>query len=313
MEKKKKKKKKYIVSRCILGVLLAGVIGSIVYVAVAVPDDLTFVSSKETKEPSQDSKSDNTESSLQESQTKQESQTTSNTEESKSEQNSTTEASSDTESIKINLNQTPTANSADMKKYIENYGFSFESMYCSQLIVVDTVDSNAKIYCFQKSDNGKWFNIIKEGSPLSDKAFISENGIAYNATDSNKCTPLGMYSLDEIFYIGQKPNTTYENLLEIKDTTYWVTDPTSKYYNMAADASEKDWKQAIKMADEPETYQYGVVIGFNTYSVDKTKGSAIFLQCGDKPTDGGISMPSETMKTIVEWLETSGSAFVLIL
>lgn len=304
----KKKKKKYIVSRCILSILLAGIIGSIVYVAVAVPDDLTFVSSENKQESSQASKSESTESSLQESETEQESQTASDTEES-----GVPEASSVTDNTAINLNQNPTANSADMKKYIENYGFSFETMYCSQFIVVDTTDSTAKLYCFQKSGNGKWFNIVKEGSPLSDKVFISENGIAYNATDSNKCTPLGMYSLDEIFYIGQKPDTTYENLLEIKDTTYWVTDPASKYYNTAADISKKDWKQAIKMSDDPETYKYGVVVGFNTYPVDTTKGSAIFLQCGDKPTDGGISMPAETMKTIVEWLETSGSAFILIL
>lgn len=321
--KQEKKKQNYIVSRCILSVLLIAVIGAIVYTAVAMPDAPLIVetSQQESSQPKEQStvqesskeESSKTESSVPESSIEESSKEVSDNSSSDEPSETSENSKAETETVKINLNQKPTSNSAGMKKYIESYGFGFDTLYCSQLIVVDTQGSNAQIYCFQKSSDGYWFNIVKEGEPLTDKAFVSKDGISYNINTENQCTPLGMYALDEVFYTGEKPQTDYNNLLKITNTLYWVTDPNSKFYNQAAVESQKDWNSAIKFSDNADAYEYGVVVGYNTGTVDKTKGAGIFMQCGTEPTNGSIAMPTETMKTIVEWLTSSTSAFVLIL
>ncbi len=314
----KNKKKTYIVSRCILSVLLVTVIGAITYTAIAMPDAPLFDETSKNSQPQESStvqQSSKTETSEKETSESESSVPESNAEESSVPESSVEENSEnskvETDTVKINLNQKPTSNSAGMKKYIESYGFGFDTLYCSQLIVVDTQDSNAQVYCFQKSDNNYWFNIVKEGVPLTDKAFVGKGGISYNINAQNQCTPLGMYALNEVFYIGEKPQTDYNDLLKITDTLYWVTDPNSKFYNQSAIESQKDWTSAIKFSDNAEAYEYGVVVGYNTGTVDRTKGAGIFMQCGTEPTDGSIALPTNAMKTIVEWLDSS--AFVLIL
>lgn len=319
--KQEEKKKNYVVSRCVLGVLLAAVIGAIVYTAVAMPDAPLFIETSQQKSSPSEEQSTVQENSDEESSKMESSVPESSTEESSKEvsdnsspvESSEISESSDTGTVKVDLNQKPTSNSAGMKKYIESYGFGFDNLYCSQLIVVDTQGSDAQIYCFQKSGDDYWFNIVKEGIPLTDKAFVAKDGISYNISAENQCTPLGMYALDEVFYTDEKPQTDYNNLLKITDTLYWVTDPDSKFYNQAAVESQKDWNSAIKFSDDADTYKYGVVVGYNTGTVDKSKGAGIFMQCGTEPTNGSIALPTETMKTIVEWLTSSTSAFILIL
>lgn len=201
----------------------------------------------------------------------------------------------------------------DLTKYISNYGYTYEYMLFDHLIVVDSKDSQATVYCYQKSDKGYWWNIMGNKKAITDKGFIGENGADFIITQGSNKTPMGFYELGEAFYIDEKPTTTY-SMFQITENTYWVDDPKSKFYNQKVEGtSKKDWSSAEHMITATNAYKYGIVVEYNTNPVDSASGSAIFMHCGTAPTAGGIVVPEDTMKTIIEWLDEDSSAFILVI
>lgn len=202
----------------------------------------------------------------------------------------------------------------ELTKYINDYGYDYDSLGFDHLILVATGEkSTAKIYCYQKSSKGYWWNIAGDGTALTDKGYIGENGADFDIQPDSKKSPLGFYSLGEGFYIGDKPDTTYP-LFEITNDTYWVDDTKSKFYNQKVEGTQnKDWSSAEHMISAEKSYKYGLVIDFNTSEpADKKLASAIFMHCGDSPTDGCVVVPENTMKTILEWLDSKSNAYIFI-
>ncbi|MBQ5565017.1 MAG: L,D-transpeptidase family protein, partial [Clostridia bacterium] len=172
--------------------------------------------------------------------------------------------------------------------------------------------SKAKLYCYEKNKDGYWWNVAGEGKTVTDEVYIGENGSAYEVTADSKKTPAGMWLLGEGFYIGQKPDTTYPTF-EITEDTYWVTDTESAFFNQKVDgAEEKDWTKAEHMIAAPKSYKYGLVISYNTYEPDTEKPSAIFMHCGNTPTEGCIAVPENVMKAVLEWLDGDCAPFIWI-
>ena len=205
-------------------------------------------------------------------------------------------------------------NPKELTKFITGYGYDYDSLGFNHFIVVDS-DSNgtAKVYCYQKTSKGYWWNIAGDAKPITDKGFIGSGGADFDIKAGSKKTPLGFYSLGDGFYIGEKPNSTY-SLFEITDNTYWVNDPKSKFYNQKVEGTDKkDWSSAEHMITAKDAYKYGLVIEFNTSSPDKKLASAIFMHCGNAVTDGCVVVPENIMKTILEWLDKDSSAYILIL
>ena len=117
------------------------------------------------------------------------------------------------------------------------------------------------------------------------------------ASDSKK-TPSGVWTLGEGFYIGEKPDTDYP-MFAITENTYWVTDEKSKFFNKKVEGTDKkDWNKADHMIASEQSYKYGIVVNYNTDEPVTGKGSAVFIHCGDKPTEGCIAVPEDVMKTI---------------
>ncbi len=200
----------------------------------------------------------------------------------------------------------------DLTKYIENYGYTYDYITFDHLIVVDTKDSQANVYCYQKSSKGYWWNIAGNKSPMTDKAFVGENGADFVVSPGSKKTPMGFYKLGEGFYIDSKPDTTYP-MFQITDNTYWVDDPISKFYNQKVEGtSKKDWSSAEHMITSESAYKYGIVVDYNTSSISTNDGSSIFLHCGAAPTSGSIVLPEETVKIIMEWLDKDSDAYIFI-
>lgn len=202
---------------------------------------------------------------------------------------------------------------AELEKFIKNYGYSFDMLGFDHMVVVNTGEnSTAKIYCYEKSSKGFWWNVVGDGKSLTEKAFIGEKGADFDIKpDSNK-SPLGFYSLGDGFYIGEKPDTTYP-MFEITENTYWVDDTKSKFYNQHVEGTDnKDWSSADHMIASEKSYKYGIVVDFNTSNPDKKLASSIFIHCGDAPTTGSIVVPEESMKTILEWLESDSNAYIFV-
>ena len=207
-----------------------------------------------------------------------------------------------------------TSQPSELEGFISDYGFSFDNLFCDHLIVVDGAEGgSAEVYCYQKSDNGTWWNIMGDGEKFSEKAFIGENGPAYEIKPDSKRSPLGFYTLGQGFYIGQQPDTTYP-LFEITENTYWVNDPSSANYNTKAEGTDnKDWSSAIHMIAEKEAYKYGLVVNYNTSSIKSDLASSIFMYCGNAPTEGGIAMSDSEMLTLLEWLDKDSIPMICIM
>lgn len=304
------KKSSFIITETILAAVLAV---SAAAVGVFASD---IVNSGKIAEPVK-SESTVQESTKPESTTQQSAEESSVQETSKKDEQSASETSQESKpSSSQKLQLTPPENLSsqpeELTKYISDYGYSYDNINFDHLVVVDTNDSKGTVYCYQKADNGYWWNIAGDGKPLTDKCYIGENGADFVITETSKKTPLGFYQLGEGFYIDEKPSTSYP-MFRITEDTYWVDDPKSKYYNQKVEGTDKkDWKSAEHMISETDAYKYGIVINYNTDPVVANAGSAIFMHCKNSPTSGCVGVPEDIMKTILEWLDKDSNAFIFI-
>ena len=205
------------------------------------------------------------------------------------------------------------SNPKELTKFINDYGYDYDSLGFNRLIVVDVGDTNsAKVYCYQKSSKNYWWNIAGDGKAVTDKGYIGEKGAGFEISPDSKKSPLGFYALDDAFYIGEKPNSTYP-MFEITNDTYWVDDTKSEFYNRKVEGTdEKDWSSAKHMIDKKDAYKYGIVIDYNMDSPDSKLTNSIFIHCGSSATDGSIVVPENIMKTIIEWLDSDSNAYIFI-
>lgn len=295
------KKSAFIITETVLSVVFVAVAASVAVIATDISKDNVNIIQE----------SPSVESSVQQSSVTVSSSPESSSEPSKQESSQESTEVSQTVSFKEpeNLSSQP----EDLTEFINNYGYTYDYMLFDHLIVVDTKDSQASIYCYQKSDKGYWWNIMGDKKAITDKGFVGENGADFNVTSGSDKTPMGFYRLGEGFYIDEKPNTTYP-MFRITEDTYWVDDPKSEFYNQKVEGtSKKDWSSAEHMITAEKAYKYGIVVEYNTDPVDKNAGSAIFMHCGTEPTAGCIVIPEDTMRTVMEWLEKDSEAFILII
>ena len=205
----------------------------------------------------------------------------------------------------------------DLEEFMTAYEYDFEeNLTGNKLILVEADNfsntSKAKLYCYEKAKNGYWWNVVGEGETVTDEVYIGENGSSYEATADSKKTPAGMWPLGEGFYIGEKPVTSYP-MFEITENTYWVTDTQSQFFNQKVEGiEEKDWNKAEHMIAAEKSYKYGLVINYNTYEPDIERPSALFMHCGNTPTEGCIAVPESVMKSILEWLDDDSMPVIWI-
>ena len=205
----------------------------------------------------------------------------------------------------------------ELVELAEAYEYTFEDdLNGNKLILVEADNSSntakAKIYCYDKTADGYWWNSMGDGNVLTEDAYIGESGSGYDITADSKKTPSGVWTLGEGFYIGEKPDTDYP-MFAITENTYWVTDEKSKFFNKKVEGTDKkDWNKADHMIASEQSYKYGIVVNYNTDEPVTGKGSAVFIHCGDKPTEGCIAVPEDIMKTILEWLDKDSKPIVWV-
>ena len=109
------------------------------------------------------------------------------------------------------------------------------------------------------------------------KCAIGKNGISNNKTEGDKCTPSGIYSINQIYYRKDKltlPTIDFQTT-PINKNFGWCDDTTSSHYNKFIEFPFSD--RAEILFREDEIYNIICVISYNTNPIIKNKGSAIFL------------------------------------
>ena len=125
------------------------------------------------------------------------------------------------------------------------------------------------------------------------KCSIGKKGLTKKKIEGDKRTPIGTFSLGNLYYRSDrnlKPLTKLR-CIKIKKVMGWCDDIRSKKkYNKMINVSQKLKHEKLYRKDHK--YDLMIVINYNTKKIKLGKGSAIFLHLTDnyKPTAGCIAL-----------------------
>tara|TARA_Y100000816_G_scaffold215357_1_gene160575 strand:+ start:167 stop:661 length:495 start_codon:yes stop_codon:yes gene_type:complete len=125
------------------------------------------------------------------------------------------------------------------------------------------------------------------------KCSIGKNGLTKKKIEGDNKTPIGTFSLGNLYYRSDrnlKPLTKLR-CVKIKKVMGWCDDIRSKKkYNKMINVSHKLRHEKLYRKDNK--YDLMIVINYNTKKIKLGKGSAIFLHLTDnyKPTAGCIAL-----------------------
>jgi D-alanyl-D-alanine dipeptidase len=120
--------------------------------------------------------------------------------------------------------------------------------------------------------------------------------------------PAGMYPLISAFGTSSKPNAVELPYTRLDQYTECVDDAKSSFYNKIVNrmhVGNFDWKSSEKMLAVGEQYSLGVFVAYNTYPVERLRGSCIFLHVwkdANTGTAGCTAMERRHLERLVAWL-----------
>ena len=135
------------------------------------------------------------------------------------------------------------------------------------------------------------------------KCAIGNNGITNNKIEGDKCTPSGIYSIDQIYYRKDKlslPKIDFQTT-PINKNFGWCDDTTSSHYNKFIEFPFSD--RAEILFREDEIYNIICVISYNTNPIIKNKGSAIFLHVANTDYSGTAGCLALKQSDLIELLQ----------
>lgn len=220
-----------------------------------------------------------------------------------------TQAETTEENTQQTATQKPAENSKQFTALIEKAGISAEELSFQQLVVVDSSSTSAVVNCFEKK-NGVWTQA--EGL-ASINGFVGRQGVSSDANENASYTPQGLFSIGTGFGIMDDPGTGLD-YIKVKQDSYWVDDPNSKYYNQYVEGTaDKDWSSAEHLISCSPDYNYCFFIEYNTNPVVPGKGSAFFMHVGSTSTAGCVAVSQGDMINILRWLKKSSQPHILIM
>ncbi|MEP6698077.1 MAG: L,D-transpeptidase family protein [Pseudonocardiales bacterium] len=137
------------------------------------------------------------------------------------------------------------------------------------------------------------------------RAYLGDQGLTARPSEALSATPIGSFTLTQAFGRAKDPGTRLPYFRS--DTSdWWVTDPTSSFYNSHYRCSTScPFRTALgeNLYRAGSLYTYAVVIDYNRRPVTPGAGSAFFLHVTEfKPTTGCISIPEGDLVSILRWL-----------
>ena len=109
------------------------------------------------------------------------------------------------------------------------------------------------------------------------KCCVGKNGIKIKKMEGDKTTPKGTFSIGALYYRAdkvKKPITKATTRI-IKKNMGWCDDPRSKYYNKEIKTNNKARHEKLFRKDD--SYNYLLIVNYNTKNIKPYKGSAIFI------------------------------------
>ena len=138
------------------------------------------------------------------------------------------------------------------------------------------------------------------------KCTIGEKGLVKNKIEGDKKTPIGTFSLGNLYFRkdrNTKPQTKLK-CIPIKKNMGWCNDVKSKkYYNKLIKVNKKIRHEKLFRKDY--RYDFVIPINYNTKNIKIGKGSAIFIHLSKRllPTAGCIALRKKDFLILVKILK----------
>ena len=134
---------------------------------------------------------------------------------------------------------------------------------------------------------------------------IGKNGISSKKKEGDKCTPRGVFSLGKLYYRAdrvEKPMSQSSKKI-IEKNMGWCDDITSKFYNKEIKINKKIKYEKLFRKDN--SYDYLIVINYNTINIKSKKGSAIFIHVTKnyKKTEGCVAVTKNNLLIILKLID----------
>ena len=170
--------------------------------------------------------------------------------------------------------------------------------------------NSRKVYALEKSD-ATWRQAM---APMD--AVIGRNGFAKigEKREGDGKTPSGLYRLGTAFGYAESAVTKMPYRQASADDL-WIDDSNALDYNRWVKQSQTGSASYEKMKRDDDLYKYGIVIEYNTDSVIKGYGSAIFFHVwanANSTTAGCVAVSEEDILIILAWLNPAANPVVLI-
>lgn len=187
----------------------------------------------------------------------------------------------------------------------------------------DTSSGTAAI--FERKNTGSDWKQVGESFPV----VIGEKGMAWaellnGDIDMTKIkqegdgnSPAGLFPLTSSFGKGSKPNAVELPYTKLDQYTECVDDIRSTHYNRIVNRLQVgnfDWKTSEKMLAVGERYELGIFVAYNSYPVEKGRGSCIFLHIwkdANTSTTGCTAMERRNLERIVAWATPAKNPYLV--
>ncbi|MEQ1642943.1 MAG: L,D-transpeptidase family protein [Pyrinomonadaceae bacterium] len=187
----------------------------------------------------------------------------------------------------------------------------------------DTVTGTAAIFARKdlKSDwkqDGESFPVVVGANGLAWGEMLSADiDMAKIKQEGDGNAPAGLFPLTAAFGTGSKPNAVELPYTKLDQHTECVDDTKSSFYNRIVHRMQVgnfDWKSSEKMLAIGDQYALGMFVAYNSFPVEKGRGSCIFLHIwkdANSGTAGCTAMERRNLERIVAWAQPAKNPYLV--
>ena len=134
---------------------------------------------------------------------------------------------------------------------------------------------------------------------------IGKKGLTKNKKEGDKCTPIGKFKLNRIFYRADRIQKFTSKIKKkvIKKDMGWCDDPNHKLYNQMIKISKNINHEKLFRKDN--NYDIIIELDYNRKKIIANKGSAIFLHITKnyESTAGCVAINKNDMQILIKILQ----------
>lgn len=129
--------------------------------------------------------------------------------------------------------------------------------------------------------------------------------------------PAGRFPLIASFGSGSKPNALDLPYTRLEEYTECVDDVKSTFYNRIVNRMQVgnfDWKSSEKMLAIGKEYDLGIFVAYNSYPIERGRGSCIFLHIwkdAASATSGCTAMERRDLERILGWVTAAKNPYLV--